>query len=352
MTAENKDLTLKTMCRILYRSMGYCAHYEVKLRTKSYIETLRVHDISDIDVLGYKFQPDLSPMTIGAECKSGETQALDELYKFIGVMDYYRLNKGYFLKTRVHQNARQISMDKGILNYSEAELRKLLIGFEIDVDKEIKIEKARYYKLTSAFELVKKIDEKLIEYLLYEYWNKEAWRNIHNLIHLFKGYKTQTSLFSDMINPIIKLLYYYTLELFIRAILLILNKAMILNYSDIERSIEVVLYGSVENLHERRKLADLIQQTIGNNDDFEAPWQSSFVALCTRFSEHSKAAADMPNLIQDLIDFAFYDTEMKISKNIMNKYSDLTRKFIQDTIQFILKNTDFNEFIFKEFMAL
>lgn len=352
MTTENKDLTLKMMCRILYRLMGYCAHYEVRLRARSYIETLKAHDISDIDVLGYKFQSDLSPITIGSECKSGETQALDELYKFIGVMDYYGLNKGYFLKTKIHQNARQISFEKGILNYSEAELRKLLIGFEIDIDKEIKIEKARFFKLSSAFENLKKIDEKLADYLSYEYWNKEAWRNIHNLLHLFKGNKTQAALFPDIISPIIKLSYYYTLELFIRAILIILNKAMILNYSDIERSIEVVIYGSAESLHERRKLADLIQQATGKNEGFETIWQSDFVALCTRFTEHSKAAANMPNLIQDIIDFAFYDTEIKINKTIMNKYSDVTRKFIQDTIRFMTKNTDFNEDIFKEFMVL
>ncbi|MCI5167356.1 MAG: hypothetical protein D3903_15000, partial [Candidatus Electrothrix sp. GM3_4] len=32
---------------------------------------------------------------IGSECKSGASSALDELYKFIGVMDYYKIQKGY-----------------------------------------------------------------------------------------------------------------------------------------------------------------------------------------------------------------------------------------------------------------
>ncbi|MCI5165079.1 MAG: hypothetical protein D3903_03050, partial [Candidatus Electrothrix sp. GM3_4] len=94
-TTTNKDLPLKLLCKLLFKEMGYNTYFEVKLRTLSYVESVKNHDISDIDVLGVNFLADMSQHLIGSECKSGASSALDELYKFIGVMDYYKIQKGY-----------------------------------------------------------------------------------------------------------------------------------------------------------------------------------------------------------------------------------------------------------------
>jgi len=92
---ENKDLSLKLMCKTLFKNMRYNTHYEIKLRNKSYIASYKTHDVSDIDVYGYKFNADLSFISIGAECKSGETNALEDFFKFLGIVDYYNIDKGY-----------------------------------------------------------------------------------------------------------------------------------------------------------------------------------------------------------------------------------------------------------------
>src|SRR5690606_10974394 len=162
---DNKDLNLKFMCKALYLKMGFNTHYEIKLRNKSYINSYKSHDISDIDVYGYNFNADLSLITIGSECKSGETNALDEFYKFLGISNFYKLDKAYLLKTKIHQNARQIALDNGFICLTEVELRKMLLGLEIDVDKAIKIENAKYQRQIKYFELYKKKNEKLTDYL-------------------------------------------------------------------------------------------------------------------------------------------------------------------------------------------
>ena len=186
---NNKDHSLKLLCKILFSELGYVTHYEIKLRTKSYIQALKIHDISDIDVYGCNFLPDMTFQSLGSECKSGETKALDELYKFTGVLDYYHINKGYFIKTKIHQNARQVAEKMNVSCYTEAELRKLLLGMNDDIEKQFKIEQARYTKMQNAIKAQEKNYGKLVDYLTFDYWNKEKWRNIHNIIHLLNNQK-------------------------------------------------------------------------------------------------------------------------------------------------------------------
>lgn|GEM_PF-1910149 len=343
------DFTLKMMCKILFRIMGFCAHCEVKLRTKSYVDLYRKHDISDIDVLGYKFFPDLSYMTVGSECKSGEEGALDEIYKLIGVRDYFSLDKAYFLKKKIHQNARQVALSSKIMTFSEAEFRVLLFGLGVDVDKEIKIEKAIYFNLKNAREYIKKVDEKLLSYMLFEYWNKENWRNIHNIIYRLESLK---DISEKNISIEFKLYLYNTLELLIRSILLNVSRAMSLNYSDIENSSKVLLFGDAESLHERRKLLDLVNIELGGQNGLKASWQEDYIDLCRRFSEKPNYSSLMPDLIHDIVNNSFYERMIIIDKKLIAKYNEITRKFIQDIIQFLEKNLDLNKKFFKEFMEL
>jgi hypothetical protein len=222
---SNQDLVLKLMCKLLFRLNGYNTHYEVKLRTKSYIDTLKAHDISDVDVLGIDFSKDLNYFTIGSECKSGETGALEEVYKLIGVSKTINLDRSYFIKTKIHQNARQISSHNNIKCFSDAELRKMLSGFDIDIDKEIKIEGAKYSKIEQTFKLLTKSKPKIVDYISYEYWNKEDWRNIHNMVHSLS--LTQTHNLFPPQKPIEKLAFYYIVELLSIAILKTISQAHI-----------------------------------------------------------------------------------------------------------------------------
>jgi hypothetical protein len=343
----NKDLPLKVMCRALYKEMGYCTHYEVRLRTKTYIEAFKSHDLSDIDVIGYSFSPDLSYSVIGAECKSGESHALDEIYKFMGIANYYGLHKAYFVKTKLHSNARNVAVSKGMSTYDAAELRQLLLGLSIDVDKQSKIETALYNRISSAHRHVASIDPKLHSYILFEYWNRDDWRNIHNLIHLLKN---TNSYAKQNITLDLKYYHYLVLELFIRATLLVLHKAMNLSLSDLPNSLTVMLYGSADSLNERRQLSDLISQTIGKDERFEPSWQNSFLELCGRFSERPYQSSLMPKMIQDILDDGFFKDMLMIDGRIMKKYDDIVRKFTQDVIHFLKTSANINIDLFEEFL--
>lgn len=349
---ENKDLDLKLMCKELYKQMGFSTQYEVQLRTKSYITSFKTHDISDIDVYGYKFNADLSFFSIGSECKSGEASALEELFKFLGVCDYYNLDRGYLIKSKIHQNARQVAIKNGIRCLTESELRQLLLGFGIDVEKLLNIENAKYSRLNGNLKSFKSLNEKLIDYINLDFWNKENWRNIHNIIHLL-SHPQSSEIFKDrIINAGNKQVYYYILELFSFSILKNISESIVLNYSDIKSSIINSLYGGAESLNEKRKIHDLVSQATNSKDNFEPSWHYDLVHICSRFAESTNAASKIPELLQNLVENSFYETKISIKDEQLKGYPDLTRKFIQDIMQFFIKHCNLDKTVFEDFMKL
>jgi hypothetical protein len=346
----NKDLDLKLMCKLIFNKMGFSTHYEVKLRTKSYISSYQTHDISDIDVYGYKFNADLSFFSVGSECKSGDSGALEELFKFLGIVDYYKLDRGYLFKSKIHQNARQVAIQNKLRCLTEAEARQMLLGFDIEIDKSLKIENAKYYKLNKNLNSFKSKNEKLINYILLDFWNRENWKNIHNLLHLLNT-PSNSELFTEgILKANEKFVYYFVLELFSMALLRIISESMILNFSDIENSVINSLYGGAEPLNEKRKIHDLVSQATQQNNKFEPEWLSDLIHISFRFSQATYAASKIPVLIQDLYENSLYDAKLMIKVESINKYPDLTRKFTQDLMQFMTKHCNFDKTIFEDFM--
>ncbi len=339
------------MCKLLYRYMGFNTHYEIILRNKSYITTFKSHDISDIDVYGYNFNADLSFFQIGAECKSGENSALDELYKFMGIASFYKLNKAYLIKTKIHQNARQIAHSHNVICLTESEIRKMLLGFTDDVDKQIKIEHAKYKKLTSNITAYKVSNEKLIDYITIDFWNRENWRSIHNIIHILKSNSNQKKLFPEK-SLLEKYIHYYTVELFCYLVLKNSSEAIILNYSDFESACINCLYGGAEALNEKRRIHDAVNIATQSNKPFEPEWQADFVNICTRLTLQTSATSKIPAFIQDVYENCFYEKGIKIDQKLVKKYPDITRKFIQDIMQFLIKHCNVDDKIFEEFMQL
>lgn len=348
---DNKDLNLKFMCKSLFNKMGYNTHYEIKLRNKSYINSFKNHDISDIDVFGYFFNADLSLFKIGAECKSGETNALDEFYKFLGISNFYELNRGYLIKTKIHQNARQIALQSNFTCLTESEIRKMLLGFEVDVDKAIQIENAKYQKQVKYFEIYKKKNEKLMDYLVLDYWNKENWRNIHNLVHILKQPGGNPEIFKE-VSLLDKYVLYYAAELFSYAILKNTSEAIVLNYADFEAAFINCLYGGAEALNEKRRIQDAVSIATREILKLEPDWQADLVTVCSRMSQYTFASSLVPRLIQEVYEGSFYNDKVKIDTKVLKKYPDLTRKFAQDILQFLQKSCGLDNSIFDDFMKL
>lgn len=334
---KDKDYLLKLTTKLLFEELGYYPFYEVKLRNKSYMTQFKTHDISDIDVLGFNILHDLSVYKVGAECKSGENAALEELFKFSGIMKHYNLSQGYLIKSKIHQNAREISLNQNIICYSESELRQILISFDNDLEKQLDIENAKYLSMQEALDVGKKYNEKMHSYITLDYWNKDNWKNIHNIMHLL-SHQEEKNLFDEK-NIKISQFCYYIMELFSLALILNISKAIKMSYSDIERSIEVSLYGNAEEYNEKRKIHDAVSIATKTIEKFEPEWQVYLINIAKRFSQKPKEASQIVKLFKDISENSFYKDKIVINERMLKKYSELTIKFAQDICNLIINYT-------------
>jgi len=136
------------------------------------------------------------------------------------------------------------------------------------------------------------------------------------------------------------------------AILKNISLSIAQNYSDIEHALLNFLYGGPEALDEKRKLYDLVGQYTNQDGSFSPPWESDFINLSSRFAINTRSCSKIVHLLQDIRENCFYAQKVEINKSILDKYSDLTRKFTQDIMHFIVKYTNIEESTFEDFMKV
>jgi hypothetical protein len=89
-----------------------------------------------------------------------------------------------------------------------------------------------------------------------------------------------------------------------------------------------------------------------SNELFEPDWQINLVNICSRISQSTLAASFIPKLIQEFYENCFFEDRIKVNNKIIKKYPDLTRKFVQDIMQFLNKVCGIDSKIFQDFMTL
>lgn len=185
MASSDKDLELKLKVSALWRRMSYVIFQEVDLCTFSYRPKYTRKQMTDFDVLAVHFEPDFAEQIAVAECKSSEEQAMNYLLKLNGLREFFDAYKAYLVQSRIDQNAREIGLQTGIWCLDDANLDTLLAGCGVE-DAHIQVEKTSYEKKVALGEPQKKAFPKAVEYLKYDFWTLPNYRNVVNLIRLFK----------------------------------------------------------------------------------------------------------------------------------------------------------------------
>jgi hypothetical protein len=165
--------------------MSYVIFQEVDLCTFSYRPKYTRKQMTDFDVLAVHFEPDFAEQIAVAECKSSEEQAMNYLLKLNGLREFFDAYKAYLVQSRIDQNAREIGLQTGIWCLDDANLDTLLAGCGVE-DAHIEVEKTSYEKKVALGEQQKKTFPKSVEYLKYDFWTLPNYRNVVNLIRLFK----------------------------------------------------------------------------------------------------------------------------------------------------------------------
>lgn len=131
----DKDLLLKLRFKRILFALGYYSPLEVELSHYGDDGAGRHKraSLTDLDVLGIKFDPVLTVHRVVADCKSGrQVSDPNRLFWLRGVSDYFGANDAYFLRPTVGDHARAVAPKLGLRVLDEAELRSLEINLGVD----------------------------------------------------------------------------------------------------------------------------------------------------------------------------------------------------------------------------
>jgi hypothetical protein len=337
----NKDLPLKYLTKLLFNSMGYYCELEINIFTESFNQKYKKEQISDIDVLGVRIESDLNIDCIPVECKSGKDGALDELLKLKGIIEYFNSHKGYLIKSKIANNAREMGEKINISTIDQEEIRKLLsnIGLlNISDQKWISIQLDNYLREKYICERAINFTRAL-EYLKNEYWTYENYRNIHNIIFLFSNQKDSLIYSTDEGRyTLIKLAINFSISL-LRLSSYIIHK----NFNNPINKVKEYIFGGAREKRDREVLFDKINQTLSVNGNkmqkFEPDYIDDITELCISLISSPNNAKRIPICFEYYLNAYILKNVGFCKDEISKEFTNITLKLAKDIIVFICKQS-------------
>jgi hypothetical protein len=298
--ALDADLNFKLRFKRILFMMGYYSPIEVVLSQYSEGSTgdRKRQDLTDLDVLGLKYDSLLNPHRVVCDCKTGRRVSdANRLFWLRGVCDYFGADLGYFLRTKVDNQARSIAPKLGLRVIDEDEL--------IELEKNLKVENLalpltdqQFYenrqdiwginvpkgsKLTQEELNLKEV----FSYLSYLYWYLEPHRNLFTLIDRF----TEVSYLLQSSSPRDILLAYTGLERFAHCLLEMGSYIHARGLSEVQRNARIYLYGGFMALREREELFALLRKTTGIKENLDPPYLQDTLEVTNRMLRNPQAAS-------------------------------------------------------------
>ncbi|MBD1921910.1 hypothetical protein H6F77_12510 [Microcoleus sp. FACHB-831] len=296
------DLNFKLRFKRILFLMGYYSPIEVML--SQYHDdnkgAPKRSDVTDLDVLGIKYDAVLNSHKIICDCKTGrKVSDVNRLFWLRGVCDYFGANLGYFLRTKVDNHARAIAPKLGLRVIDERELRALEKSLNVD-ELVLPITDIEFYSnrnqlwginvLKGSRPTPEEIQIKEVySYLSYLYWFFDSHRNLFNLIERFQ--KVSHLLRSS--NPRDVLLAYTGLERFAHCLLEMGSYIYSRGLSEVQSNARIYLYGGVMGLREREKFFDLLHQFTNTNESLDPIYLQDILEVTNQMLHHPQSGSQV-----------------------------------------------------------
>lgn len=260
---------------------------------------------------------------------------MNYLLKLNGLRKFFNAYKAYLVQSRIDQNAREIGLQTGIWCLDDANLDTLLAGCGVEASH-IDVEKTSYEKKVAVGEQQKKAFPKAVEYLKYDFWTLPNYRNIVNLIRLFKLMVQSV----DVQNESHRLLAKQMAVNLGVAVSQITADVLRHDANDVPLVVLNRLLGGARERRDREVLYDTIAKLIPNQKlsvtpDFHEP----LTELVLRFVNAARDACGAINCLDHLVRQSLSDRFESVWGSAEQNYGARTLKLANDVYHFIGQST-------------
>ncbi|MHA1972267.1 MAG: hypothetical protein ACTSW1_04700 [Candidatus Hodarchaeales archaeon] len=351
---KDQDLELKLLVSSYLWNLGYICrpcvylyHYSGGRRTSK--------TFTDIDVLGLKFDSNHEPRLLVCSAKAGKESDPHQIFWLSGVKQYFSANNAIYIAEKASTTSvSELCKKLDIVSLNRDELYRLCKTYDVDLNNPRYLNTLDCYKKTNQlFSKLKKYNRYIYNYLTETYWidrlNHRVLRTITCIIDLKK---------LDINNEEKSFYIYYSINLFIMALIQIINKLSNIPNGLFLNSLETELLGGEYSEKEKRVLVDkisallkqytLLLQTaspvpLKNVVDYDKllkiAHDEQLYDLSIRLRELSKVLPYLPQIL-DVITFEIIQPSFdKIDDTILfdiRNYSEQEKNMIKSSLSHIL----------------
>lgn len=258
--ALDQDLFLKLRLKRILFLLGYYSPIEVELSYYSEADQKNRKSLTDLDVLGLKYDPILTSHKIVCDCKSGRVSDVSRLFWLKGVSEYFGANTAFFVSPSINNHARAIAPKLGLRVIDEKELSEMEANLKAD-SLVLPLTDVNFYQAyisiwgldvpTGTKPNANQLRRKdVYHYLDYTYWYVDQHRNLFMLLDRYETIASELQ-YRDQRDV---LLAYVGLQRFAHCLLEIGNYVYARGLGDLPFNSRIYLYGGSLPLREREQL--------------------------------------------------------------------------------------------------
>jgi hypothetical protein len=298
---QDRDLSLKLRFRRILFCQGYWSPIEVELSQYESLDgSIKRRSLTDLDVLGVKYDELFTPFRVVGDCKSGRNVSdVNRLFWLKGVSDYFGADQAYFIYPVIKVHTRGIApklglrvLDEEALSVLEKNLDVAAFGLPLaDISVHEAIAKLWGINVPKGN---KPNDQQLklkqaYSFLSYSYWYIEQHRNLLNVINHF----TEIAPLLDIQNAAHVLLAYTGLERFAHSLLETASFVFAQGGTNVPRDARSYIYGGPLALKERETFFKLLRDLTNSNEQLDPSYLQDVIELLGRMIRNPDGACDI-----------------------------------------------------------
>lgn len=297
----DQDLSLKLRFRRILFCQGYWSPIEVELsQYEGSDSVIKRTSLTDLDVLGVKFDHLFTPFRVVGDCKSGRNVSdVNRLFWLKGVKDYFGADQAYFIHPTIKSHTRGIApklalriLDEEALSSIETNLQVSNLTIPLsDIPLNQQIEELWGIKVAKGTKPSNEQLElkKVYSYLSYSYWYIDQHRNLLSLI----GHFSSIAHMLTEQNPAHILLAYVGLERFAHSLLEAISYIFSQGGNSIPRDTRTYIYGGTLELKEKETFFQLLRNLTHTNEQLDPAYLNDIIELIGRMSKNPGGASDI-----------------------------------------------------------
>jgi hypothetical protein len=299
--AQDRDLELKLRFRRVLFQQGYWCPIEVELSQFEALGTsVKRVSLTDLDVLGVKYDPFFTPFRVVGDCKSGRNVSeVSRIFWLKGISSFFGTDQAYLIHSTIKTHTRGIAPKLGLRVLDEMAL--LALEKNLEVEKlylplaDISIHQAIVDLWGIEVEKGQKPTEQQLQfkevyaYLAYSYWYIEQYRNLLNVISHFAGIAPLL----DFQNPRHVFLAYAGLARFVHSLLETASFVFAQGGTNVPRDTRHYIYGGALALKEKERFFELLRKLTNSNEKLDPPYLPDVIELLGRMIQNPAGACDV-----------------------------------------------------------